>query len=142
MIEFNGKDFQLTPIRRESKLFNLQTKVPYRVYGLKTEGNSPVHLSYNYDTVGDDFDDHLSSLVDFFETNGIEFVWESGGGTPKVCIGLRRDLREQVILCSSIVQTIIYCLEGRLAIKPGFKVPGLPKFPTAKQTTAKTRNRR
>jgi len=141
MIEFNDKDFQLVPIRRESKLFNLQTKVPYRVYGLKTEGNPLVHLSYNYDTVGDDFDSHLENLVEFFENNGIEFVWESGGGTPKVCIGLRRDLRERVILCSSIVQTIIYCLEGRLAIKPNFKVKGLPKFPGAKQTTAKVRRR-
>lgn len=132
MIEFNEKDFQMSAIRRESKLFNLQTKNSFRVYGLKRKGNALVHLSYNYDTVDEEFDDNLENLVEFFENNGIEFVWESGGGTPKICIGLRRDLRDRVILSSSIIQTIIYCLEGRLEIKSGYKVNGVPKFPSAK----------
>lgn len=132
MVEFSEKDFQLGNIRRESKLFNLQTKHPYRVYGLRQKGNPLVHLSYNYDTVDDDFDDNLSKLVEFFKTNNIQFVWESGGGTNKVCIGIRRDLRDHIVLCSTIVQTIVYCLEGRLALKVDYKVKGIPNFPTAR----------
>jgi len=129
MIEFNDKDFQLATIRRESKLFNLQTKQPFRVYGLTRADNPPIHLSYNYDTVDDEFEENMSVLVEFFKNNGIQFVWESGGGTPKICIGLRRDLRNHIVLCSSILQTIVYCLEGRLALKADYKIKGIPKFP-------------
>ncbi len=129
MIEFNEKDFQLVSIRRESKLFNLQTKNAFRIYGLRKAGNPLVHLSYNYDVVDDEFDGHLEKLVEFFENNNIHFVWESGGGVAKVCIGLRRDLRNHVVLCSAILQTIVYALEGRLDVKSGFKIRGIPKFP-------------
>ena len=128
MIEFNEKDFQLATIRRESKLFNLQTTNSFRVYGLRKAGNPLVHISYNYDVVSEDFDENLEKLIAFFENNGIEFVWESGGGTAKVCIGLRRDLRDHTILSSSILQTIVYCLEGRLDVKSNFKIKGIPKF--------------
>lgn len=131
MIEFNENDFQLKTIRRDSKLFNLQTKNPFRVYGLRNKGNPVVHLSYNYDTIDDDFDDYMEKLVEFFNNNGIEFEWESGGGTAKVCIGLRKDLREHTTLCCAVLQTIIYCLEGRLDLKTNFKIKGIPKFPTS-----------
>ena len=132
MIEFNKKDFQLDVVGRESKLFNLQTKNAFRVYGLRTKGNPLVHLSYNYDMVDDAFDAEMEKLIAFFQNNGIEFQWESGGGTAKVCIGLRRDLRDHTVLCCSILQTIIYSLEGRLNLKTNFKIKGIPKFPTAK----------
>ena len=135
MIEFNEKDFQLDKIRRESKLFNLQTAQPFRVYGLRTKDNPLVHISYNYDTVDENFDDRLSVLVEFCKANNIELKWESGGGTPKVCIGLRRDLRDHVMLCSALVQTIIYCLEGQLDINSGYKVKGIPAFPDYKGKT-------
>ena len=128
MIEFNEKDFQLGTIRKESKLFNLQTKNAFRVYGLRKTGNSLIHLSYNYDVVDDEFDERLEKLVEFFKNNGIPFEWESGGGTAKICIGLRRDLRDHTILAASILQTIVYCLEGRLAIKTDFKIKGIPRF--------------
>lgn len=132
MIEFNEKDFQLKTIRRESKLFNLQTGQPYRVYGLKNSGNPLIHLSYNYDTVDDDFNTNLRALIEFFERNKIEFAYEAGGGTPKICIGLRKDLREHTVLCSCILQTIIYCLEGRLVLRGDYKITGIPKFPVAR----------
>lgn len=132
MIEFNEKDFQLRTIRRESKLFNLQTKQPFRVYGLTQKGNPVIHLSYNYDTVDDEFETNIALLVEFFKNNGIQFQWESGGGTAKVCVGLRRDLRDHVVLCSTILQTIVYCLEGRLALKADYKVKGIPQFPAAR----------
>ena len=128
-IEFNEKDFQMATIRRESKLFNLQTINNFRIYGLKRTGNVLVHLSYNYDVVDDEFDDRLEKLIAFFHNNGIQFEWESGGGPERICIGLRRDLRDHTVLTSSILQTIVYCLEGRLDIKPSFKIKGIPKFP-------------
>ena len=132
MIEFSEKDFQLAKIRRESKLFNLQTGQPFRVYGLRTKGNPLIHISYNYDTVGENFDEHMAKLVDFCKNNGIELKWESGGGTPKVCIGLRRDLRDHIMLCSAIVQTIVYCLEGQLDLNASYKIKGIPAFPNAR----------
>ena len=133
MIEFNERDFQLKAIRRESKLFNLQTGQPYRVYGLKNAGNPLIHLSYNYDTVDDEFNDHLQTLVGFFERNNIDFVYEAGGGTPKVCIGLRKDLREHTVFCCCIIQTIVYCLEGRLVLRGDHKIAGIPRFTTTRE---------
>jgi hypothetical protein len=91
-----------------------------------------IHISYNYDTVGDNFDDNMAKLVDFCKENNIELNWESGGGTPKVCIGLRRDLRDHIILCSALVQTIVYCLEGQLDLNGSYKVKGIPPFPNSK----------
>jgi hypothetical protein len=140
MIEFSEKDFQLAKIRRESKLFNLQTAHAFRVYGLRTKGNPLVHISYNYDTVNDSFDDNMAKLVDFCKNNGIEMKWESGDGTPKVCIGLRRDLRDHIMLCSAIVQTIIYCLEGQLDINDTYKVKGIPVFPNARGVVKQPKN--
>jgi len=131
-IEFNTKDFQMTAIRAESKLHNLQTKNPFRIYGLTRTGNPLIHLSYNYDTVDEDFDENMQQLIEFFEANNLEFVWESGGGSAKVCIGIRRDLRDHVLLTSAILQTIIYSLEGRLVIRPDHKIKGIPKFPKSR----------
>lgn len=131
-IEFNTKDFQMTAIRAESKLHNLQTKNPFRIYGLTRAGNPLIHLSYNYDTVDEDFDENMQQLIEFFEANNLEFVWESGGGSEKVCIGIRRDLRDHVLLTSAILQTIIYSLEGRLVIRPDHKIKGIPKFPKSR----------
>lgn len=129
MIEFNEKDFQLASIRKESKLFNLQTKSAFRVYGLRKTRNPLVHLSYNYDVVEDEFDEKLDKLVEFFKHNEIQFQWDSGSGVAKVCIGLRRDLRDHTILASSILQTIVYCLESRLDVNPSYKIKGVPRFP-------------
>lgn len=128
-ISFNEKHHQLPTIRRESKLFNLQTANTFRVYGLRNEGNPLIHLSYNYDIVDDEFDEKLEKLIAFFEANGIQFEWESGGGDEEICIGLRRDLRDHILLSASILQTIVYCLEGRLDVKPTYKIKGIPKFP-------------
>ena len=132
MIEFNEKDFQLTRIRREAKLGNLQTKNPFRVYGLVTKGNPLVHISYNYDTVADEFDENIKHLKAWFKKNSIELEVESGGGTPKVCVGLRRDLRDHILLCSAILSMIIYALEDRLNLDANYEVEGIPSFPNAK----------
>jgi hypothetical protein len=130
MVEFNELDFGLNKVRIDSKLFNLLTKNAYRVYGLKNPNNPLIHVSYNYDTVDEAFDKHIENLAAFFEQNGMKFIAESGGGSEKVCIGFRRDLREHVILTSSILQTIVYCLEGRLDLgnNKKAKITGLPKF--------------
>lgn len=132
MIEFNEKDFQLSRIRREAKLGNLQTKNPFRIYGLTTAGNPLVHISFNYDTVPDNFEENLKKLKAFFKTNGVELEVDAGGGTPKICIGLRRDLRDHIILCCSILSTIIYTLEDRLDLDTKYEVHGIPAFPDSK----------
>lgn len=132
MIEFNEKDFQLGRIRRESKLSNLQTKNPFRVYGLTTKENPLIHVSYNYDLIIENFDENMKNLKAFFKQNKIEFQVESGGGTPKVCIGLRRDLRDHVVLCCAILQMIVYALEDRLDLNANYCIDGVPVFPNSK----------
>lgn len=132
IIEFNEKDFQITRIKREAKLHNLQTKQPYRVYGLKIKGSPVVHVSYNYDNVPEGFDENIAKLAGFFKHNGLEFKWESGSGTPKVCIGLRRDLRDHVVLSAALLSTIIYGLEDRVALTENYRINGIPAFPNAR----------
>ena len=136
MIEYNEKDFQLGRIRTVAKLKG-QTKNPFRVYGLQTEGNPLVHLSYNYDTVidADVFDENMKKLKDFFKLNRIEFQVEAGGGTPKICIGLRRDLRDHVVLAASILKLIVLSLEDQANLNVDYAVDGIPTFPDAKGKT-------
>lgn len=132
MIDFNIKDLQIAQIRRESKLHNLQTKQTYRVYGLKTKGKSLVHISYDYDTVPEGFDDIIYKLSVFFKANNLEFKWTSDNGNPKVSIGLRRDLRDHVVLSAAILSTIIYALEDRLSINENYRIKGIPSFPNSR----------
>ena len=124
MIEFKDTDFNLTKIKRESKLFNLVTGYKYWVYGLRQTGNQPVMIEYHYDKVDEHFTDKLEALIEFFKLNGIEIeTYAEADNNGRVDIGLRKDLRAIVnrngkpMLASSILSTIIYALEGRIEIE-------------------------
>ena len=131
MIDFNENDYNLVKIRRESKLFNLVTKHEFRVYGLRQSGNPLIWIEYNR------YDQRISSLIlsklqDFFTKNNINIEFERRNDEEYVVnIGLRRDLREHVVLSSAIIQTIIYALEGKLDLDSSQVIPGIPKFATS-----------
>jgi hypothetical protein len=139
MIEFNEHDFNLSKIRSESKLFNLVTRYKYYIYGLRQEGNdSPILIEYFYDRVDEHFKDKLNSLCEFLRANGIEIDSHSNSDNiNRIDIGLRRDLRAFVnkngkpMLASSVLSTIVYCLEGRIDLEQlkKFKLSSIPKLP-------------
>lgn len=125
MISFNTNDYNLSKVRIESKLFNLQTQNSYRIYGLKEEDNPPILITH---TNSADVK-ILSSICEFFKNNGIEMEFESEENQEKdFYVGIRKDLRKHILLSASILQTIIYGLEGRVDLKTNYKIPGIPKF--------------
>jgi hypothetical protein len=137
MIEFKEKDFNLTKIRRESKLFNLVTEYKYFVYGLRQADNPPIIIEYYYDGIDENFEEKLSALVEFFKSNGVEVkTYSNSEDKSKISIGLRKDLRAVVnrngkpLLASSVLSTIIYGLENRLDIEQlkKYKLSNIPKL--------------
>lgn len=136
MIEFNEHDFNLTKVKRESKLFNLVTRFKYRVYGLRQNDNPAVLIEYHYDKVDDKFKERLEVLCNFIRSNGIEIETFSESETPRVDVGLRKDLRAFVnkngkpMLASAVLSTIIYCLENRIDLEQlkKFKLVNIPKL--------------
>lgn len=132
MIEFNENDYNLPQIKSDSKLFNLMTMYPYRAYGLKKEANPLILLEFNSNIVDQSFMDRLKDLDAFFTANGLDFLAEDTEEGEKMFIGLRKDLRKHVVLSSTILQTMVYCLEDRLNVKKDFKIAGIPKFDVEK----------
>ncbi len=124
MIIFNEKDFYMPTIKRDAKLSNLVTKNKYRVYGLKKNENPPILIEYQYGVLG-----YSKSriLTDFFLKNGVkvEVCEDQDREIKGFSIGLRRDLRENALFAATVLQTIVYYLEGRLELKD-FKF-NLPK---------------
>jgi hypothetical protein len=138
MIDFNENDTNLTKVRSESKLFNLVTRYKYRVYGLRQNDNPAVLIEYHYDRVDEHFKEKIEALCEFLKANGIETDTYSESDNPnRVDVGLRKDLRLFVnkngkpMLASSILSTIIYCLEGRIDLDQlkKFKLSAIPKLP-------------
>ena len=128
-ITFNEEDYNLDQIKRESKLENLKTVNPFRVYGLrvKDKGNPPVRVFVGPGIATPS----LRHLAQFFTRNDMKVVCvpnPEDNEHPRIRIGLRRDLRAHPILCSCILQTIVYYLEGKLELKAAFKIPGIPKL--------------
>ena len=138
MIDFNENDTNLTKVRRESKLFNLLTRYKYRVYGLRQNDNPAVLIEYHYDRVDDKFKEKLSALMEFLKANGIDAEnYSESDNANRIDVGLRKDLRmfvnknDKPMLASSIISTIIYCLEGRIDLDQlkKFKLSAIPKLP-------------
>lgn len=125
MIEFNSHDFNLNKIRIESKLGNLITKYPYRIYGAKQGGNNPVEIYYNSSLFNLR---HLEAIRIVLLFNRIGFIYGTEENDNKIFIGLRKDLRKNVLFSSALLQTIIYTLEGRLHLDIRTKLPKHPKF--------------
>jgi hypothetical protein len=128
MVKFNPFDFNLEAIRKESKLFNLRTTHDIRVYGLKNEGNPVIKISVR-PTVRKPL-----GLCRFLNRQGIHTQAVAVANVPahepdQIKIGLRRDLRSQLNLCSACLQTIVYYMERRLRLPAEYVIPGVPVFP-------------
>ncbi len=129
MLSFNRKDYNIPAIAIESKMGNFDTKFEYRLFGLKQEEN-PLILIYN-PFIGE-IQKPLLELKKFFKKNNLQLEIENTD-VRRISIGLRYDIRANIILCSSILQTIIYTLENRLALDQKYKLPGIPSFEKGKK---------
>jgi hypothetical protein len=126
MIEFNNDDYHMKEIAKEAKLFNLLTRNKYRVFGLKQEGNPPITIRYNEDN--HDIWSFEPPIRSFFTKNGMDVSFDYIEGDRSITIGLRRDVRKDLLLSAAIVQTIVYYGEKRLELNGTYKVLGLDKF--------------
>lgn len=135
MITFNKKDYNIDEIFAESKLKNFKTNNLYRLYGLKMSKNPMVLIEFDFDHLSDFNNEDQKLLRLFFRRNGIGVVFRHYDYEPnaeedimKVYVGLRIDLREDVLFCAAALQTIIYFMEKRLDLNVNYKIPGIPKF--------------
>ncbi|MEK6882061.1 MAG: hypothetical protein AABY22_20765 [Nanoarchaeota archaeon] len=128
MIDFNENDYNITKIKKESKLFNLATKYSYRVYGLIKQGNPIICIQYSNHNINLREPQFLEKVEQFLYKNSLRVEIRSNEGrNNKIRIGLRRDLRDHVVLSAAVLQTIIYGIEGRIDFD-NKKIPGIPKF--------------
>lgn len=130
MIDFNESDFFIKDIKADGK-FSEKTRYKYRVFGLQLASSPVVYISYDTELDEDmeSFNQRLDNLKEFLKTHKIILdvdndVDENSG---LISIGLRKDLRENVPLASAILNTIIHCLDGALALDKFEKVK-MPVF--------------
>jgi len=137
MIEFKETDFNLTKVRRESKLFNLITVNKYFIYGLRQSDNPTIMIEYHYNNVEESFGERLDALKQFLTSNSIDVeIYDQSDNKGRVDIGLIKDLRSIVnknrkpMLASSVLSTTIYALEGRIDIEQlkNYKLLTMPKL--------------
>ncbi len=144
MISFNLKDYQLSAIRRESKLSNMRTKNEFRVYGLAQQYKNPPILIEAQAAVWENRQEELMELKNFFDSQGLpnQIGIDETIEDQTIFIGLRRDLRDHTLLSTAVLQTIVYQLENRLDLNNEFKVPGIPKLvPRATKTRSKPKQK-
>lgn len=128
MINFNLPDFNLNKIRVDSKIFNLLTKNNYNIYGLsKISSNNPFDIAYDSSKVSLP---NPEVLVKLFGDNGIKVDLDKQDleSRADIFIGIRRDVRENIILSGMLLQIIIYYFEGRLNLDPSYRFPSIPSF--------------
>jgi hypothetical protein len=122
MIDFKWADYNLSKIDRHTGFLRNQFIKDFDIYGLSDKDNPMVKISYDF---------NKNSLYkrarirQFFKNNNIEVEFQKIE-TEKVFIGLRKDLRKHVVLCSAIVQTIVFYIDGELKLDNYINVPGIP----------------
>jgi hypothetical protein len=137
MITITENDTNLPLIMKEGKLSNLVTKQKYHVFGLRQENNAPISIEYESGFLNESFKKRIKSLVEFFKLNEIDVECISNSSNRRIDIGLRIDVRQLLnpqgkpVFASSVLSTIIYCLEDRVNIEQmkQYKLPSMPKLP-------------
>jgi hypothetical protein len=128
MVNFNKKDDNMEQIANATGMLNLSTKNEYRIYGLANELNPPILFSAQENIVNAEQE---KTIAGFLATNGIDCATEDvEANNNKIYIGLRRDVRNNILLASNLIQTFVYFLEGRVELPIDFKVDGIPSFKT------------
>lgn len=124
MIHFNKKDYFMPSIEAEAKMKTLAVQKHYRVFGLKGENNPPLLLRFNRQTIPED---RMAMLAHVLKKSGLEVEcyrdYDKG-----LAIGIRRDVREEVLYSAALLQTIIYYIEGRIDLPKSFRIPSDKKF--------------
>lgn len=117
MINFSYKDYNISNIVEETNLLDKNLWGEYRIYGFKEIGEKEIIISYDADTYST-LDKNLWRLTELFVfTNNLKINYKIGEEEKDIhiCkIGLRKDLRANVKLCSCIVQTIVGVAENKL----------------------------
>jgi hypothetical protein len=125
-ISFNVKDDNMETIRNETKFSNLLTKFEYRIYGLQNDDNPPIKISAQDSLVTSEQE---KAITTFLKNSNIQVEFEDcNSNDKKIYIGIRRDIRDHIILSASLIQTIIYFFEGRLELPSDYKISGIPSF--------------
>lgn len=135
MIEFNLADFNMQKILDESRLANILTKHKMRFFGLANPDNPPIYIGFK-----SGLDATAKKLQTFFQTNGIFCDVHRGEDDvlqTEIAVGLRKDLRKDVVLSTAIIKTIVYTFEGRLEFDEKFKLSNIPKFETNEKKSEK-----
>ncbi len=135
-ISFNKEDYNISKIKFESRLSNLKTKLNYRVYGLK-EGRM-LEIDYPVSFWKGSFANAIRYLEDFQVRNKFTVSWNDYDDSnikleeKFVKIGIHKNLRENIPMSVSILQTFIYGFEGRINWENHKKyvIGGLPEIKT------------
>lgn len=141
MITFNTEDFHLNEIVNGSGLETLQTINDYYIFGVKENQynqDSPMRCAVGifYKTDVHAIGNTWHKIHQFFDRNGITStsIEDENYKTKKpniIKIGLRKDLRDHILLSKAVIKTIIYVLEGKVSFgqKEQFKkFKGIPNF--------------
>ncbi len=136
MITFNQYDYNLWKIEKDSRLPVAKTRLlDFHVYGLQNDKEIPiVVVSYNFPKLSELMTGKKkAALYRFFRSHNVYMGWENTKDSwkniendVKIHIGLQYNLREKVELCSSILHTIVYFLDGQIQLND--KLPGIPRI--------------
>lgn len=109
MIEYNLKDYHLRETQALTADVNeCRTLRGYRVYGLKPGSNPPILL------VGPNLR-KLAGVADWLGVQGIEVDLKLAS-SPRIKIGLRKDVRRDPRVAAALVRTIVGALEQKVAL--------------------------
>jgi hypothetical protein len=125
MIEFAEGDYNMSKIQAECKFGDIKTKKNFRIFGLSQEDNPPIGIRYNMDK--SKVSEVEEELRGWFKESGLILDFEHQND-ELFSIGLRKDIRENIKLASSLLKTIIFYFDGQLELEEGFKIPELAKF--------------
>jgi|SRR5664279_3245417 len=141
MVNFNTVDYNLHLIAQASRLGELKANknTTILIYGSRLIRENPMIKINLLPKVRLR---NLKAICRLLRGNGLSVRVTRSSETKRggqVEIGLRRDLREKegVTFAASLVQTLVYAMEGILKIPAGYTLPNAPKpfvFPPRPKT--------
>ena len=136
-LTLNSKHFNTPEIARLFSTSNGDISNDYRFFGVKQkkdngQNNPCVILMINFDYISDDlgnnWDEIRSKLELFFRLNNLSYDIIESDNVENICIGFRRDLRENIKFSGCLLETIIYATDGKLKLSNKSIIPNCPKF--------------
>jgi hypothetical protein len=134
MISIKKADYNLSRILKSAKLHSLRPEHDYYIYGLKlTPSNPPIRIQLS---IEDDTEIPYQNIIKFLANSGIKCNYgRRYECDEEITIGLRKDVRDDIIFSACLLQTIIYACEFKISlIEPYIKIPRSPKLLTLTKT--------